>query len=297
MPLPLVWLAGAGIAAGAAYLFTHKSTNALGNPIKGPAPRPVAQPAPRPATVSAGVTASIPTTFAPDPTFAPVQVNIPIPIFAPPKPTFTAPATTSSGSVNRSSVEYKKWAQSSINQVDPPSPKLGVDGQIGPLSIAAIKHFQSKSHIGVDGKLGPQTDAALMAAGAPAPPGFVGIKPPADPSFAPDVDLDSDSGPTSPEETLLQNMLGSVSLPGVTILGTPRNINRSSVNYKKWVQSSINLVDPPSPKLGVDGQIGPLSIAAIKHFQSNHGLSPDGQLGPNTETALQDAGAPEPPAS
>jgi hypothetical protein len=38
--------------------------------------------------------------------------------------------------------------------------------------------------------------------------------------------------------------------------------------------------------LDVDGHFGPLTEAATKAFQVKHGLSPDGQIGPNTKAAL-----------
>jgi len=61
---------------------------------------------------------------------------------------------------------------------------------------------------------------------------------------------------------------------------------RTGVPYFKWVQTSINLVAPPNPKLSVDGQYGAKSKAAVKVYQANKGLNPDGIVGLNTETAL-----------
>ena len=54
-----------------------------------------------------------------------------------------------------------------------------------------------------------------------------------------------------------------------------------------FVQSALNLVD--NAGLTVDGNIGPLSTAAIKKFQSEHGLTADGIAGPITQNALVQA--------
>jgi hypothetical protein len=53
----------------------------------------------------------------------------------------------------------------------------------------------------------------------------------------------------------------------------------------KDVQHSLNQLGA-SPALTEDGVLGPISIAAIKSFQTAHGLTPDGIAGPNTKTAL-----------
>jgi len=39
----------------------------------------------------------------------------------------------------------------------------------------------------------------------------------------------------------------------------------------------------------VDGIFGPLTVKAVKTFQSNYGLEVDGVVGPNTWTALEEA--------
>lgn len=81
------------------------------------------------------------------------------------------------GEVNRKSAEYTRWVQSSLNQIQ--SAGLAVDGISGPLTRAAVRKFQTSKGLAVDGIVGPITEAALMAAGAPPPPGWV--PPPLDP--------------------------------------------------------------------------------------------------------------------
>ncbi len=70
-------------------------------------------------------------------------------------------------------------------------------------------------------------------------------------------------------------------------------VNRSSAEYIRWIQSSLNQVS--SARLDVDGILGPLTRSAIRSFQQRHGLEVDGIVGPITEQALIDAGAGSPP--
>jgi peptidoglycan hydrolase-like protein with peptidoglycan-binding domain len=62
------------------------------------------------------------------------------------------------------------------------------------------------------------------------------------------------------------------------------------------VQKALNALQVPGTPLAEDGASGPKTTAAIKAFQSMHGLSADGVVGPMTIAALQAAlaGAPAP---
>jgi peptidoglycan hydrolase-like protein with peptidoglycan-binding domain len=51
------------------------------------------------------------------------------------------------------------------------------------------------------------------------------------------------------------------------------------------IQGNLNILGA-SPPLTVDGQLGPMSVAAIKAFQTAHGLTADGIAGPQTKTAI-----------
>lgn len=79
------------------------------------------------------------------------------------------------GEVSRSSVDYVRWVQSSLNRLD--GARLVVDGISGTLTRAAVRGFQSRRGLDADGIVGPITEAALIAAGAGAPPGYAGTVP------------------------------------------------------------------------------------------------------------------------
>ncbi len=74
------------------------------------------------------------------------------------------------GSPNRSSRDYIKWVQQSLNQIM--GLRLAVDGISGTQTRSAIRSFQQQRGLTVDGIVGPQTEAALKAAlaGGYAPP-------------------------------------------------------------------------------------------------------------------------------
>jgi len=60
------------------------------------------------------------------------------------------------------------------------------------------------------------------------------------------------------------------------------------------VQHILNVLGA-SPPLTEDGKLGPKSVAAIKSFQTAHGITPDGIAGPKTKTALYLASLQAPP--
>lgn len=63
------------------------------------------------------------------------------------------------------------------------------------------------------------------------------------------------------------------------------------------VQAKLNALGMASPSLATDGRIGPLTIAAIKKFQTSKGLSPDGVVGDQTLAALGIANPAEAPTN
>ena len=142
--------------------------------------------------------------------------------------------------------------QEDLNRDD--NARLAVDGDFGPLTLAAVKTYQSRHGLSVDGIVGPQTKASLLGStsthGAPAP-----------------IALNSSSCPADIQE-------GQVSGCVTTL------------------QKDLNKDD--NAGLTVDGDFGPLTLAAVKAYQSRHGLSVDGIVGPQTKASLL-GGHPAPP--
>lgn len=70
---------------------------------------------------------------------------------------------------NRSSRDFVKWVQQSLNQIL--GLNLSTDGIMGTQTRSAIRSFQQKRGLAADGVVGAQTEAAIKAAlgGAPAP--------------------------------------------------------------------------------------------------------------------------------
>ncbi|MGW2821870.1 peptidoglycan-binding protein [Streptomyces sp. NPDC001443] len=131
---------------------------------------------------------------------------------------------------------------------------LDVDGEFGPLTLAAVKSFQSASGLSADGEVGPNTKAALYSnigggggSGAPAP-----------------INLNSSS--------------------------CPSNIVKGQKSG--CVTELQSLLNHHGADLAVDGDFGPMTEAAVRDFQSEKGLSVDGQVGPNTKAALYGAVTP-----
>lgn len=128
------------------------------------------------------------------------------------------------------------------------SPRLAEDGKLGPVTIAAIKSFQSKNGLVVDGSAGPATKAGISNALA---------------SFVP--------GPAAPVAAAATAAVASGKV--------------SPVVSAKDVQHALNMLGA-KPTLQEDGKPGPKTIAAIKAFQLTHGLAADGVAGAKTKAAL-----------
>ena len=77
--------------------------------------------------------------------------------------------------VNRSSRDYIKWVQQSLNQIL--GLWLAIDGISGTQTRSAVRSFQQQRGLTVDGIVGLQTEAALIAAGAGNPPGMGSTSP------------------------------------------------------------------------------------------------------------------------
>lgn len=264
-----------GIGAGALWLFfsskkpavqTVKTTATDGTPVKVVVPVPSSV-TPAQAT---GTPAAPPIATPPQAASAPVT-----PIQVPGTGVVYAPAnsvTVSQGTVqppaiivtpsgaSSSAIASTKDVQRALNTLGY-APKLAEDGVLGPKTITNVKAFQSKAGLVVDGNAGPATKAALAAA------------------------LAKMAGGASPAGNAVQSApnVNTVKL-SPTAIG-PVNPAPAMAMTGKDIQGNLNLLGA-SPPLVVDGNVGPKTVAAIKAFQTAHGLVADGVVGPKTKMAI-----------
>ncbi len=76
-----------------------------------------------------------------------------------PEPFPWPPESEWEGEASRSSPDYIRWLQSSLNRVM--GLRLAVDGILGPATRSAVRNFQQRQGLIVDGIVGPQTEAKL----------------------------------------------------------------------------------------------------------------------------------------
>jgi peptidoglycan hydrolase-like protein with peptidoglycan-binding domain len=163
----------------------------------------------------------------------------------------------------------------------------GVDGKYGPNTAAAVKAFQAAHHLTpVDGFCGAATAAALDqelgyggAAPAPAP------VPPPHPAAVPAVVVQP-ATPTTPAVLQQPAPVSPYPGPGAYQSNGPY-ITRYQNALTFLAHAAGNAAWDPQ---GVDGKYGPHTAAAVKSFQSSHGLTPvDGFCGAATAAALDAA--------
>jgi peptidoglycan hydrolase-like protein with peptidoglycan-binding domain len=121
-----------------------------------------------------------------------------------------------------------------------------------------------------------KTKPVIGRAIAPVPPGNIPT-----PHVAPTV-----TTPSPPPIPATYSPPPRIELPQVL---TSTGNSTLTVSSNQDVQRALNTLGMATPPLVVDGQIGPKSQAAIRSFQSQHGLTVDGIAGPQTKTALQAA--------
>ena len=184
------------------------------------------------------------------------------PVAAPMWPAPTAlPAAIPALALPVAPITTLRDVQHALNVLGGQGTPLAEDGVNGSKTIAAVKAFQTSHGLTVDGIAGPQTKAALQAAMAAGSPPF------AMPSNAVSAVVDAARAPVRPPAPAAVPALASL----------------------RDVQHALNVLAGPGTPLTEDGINGPKTIAAVKAFQSAHGLTADGIAGPQTKSALQAA--------
>ncbi|MEY3297898.1 MAG: N-acetylmuramoyl-L-alanine amidase CwlL [Cyanobacteriota bacterium] len=134
------------------------------------------------------------------------------------------------------------------------------DGVFGPATHQAVEAFQRRHGLVADGVVGPQTWAALQRQ-----------------PTAPPVPPTGPNPPVAPPTRLLR-------------LTQPFTTGQDVRNLQQALaRSGVALV--------VDGVFGPGTERAVKLFQANRGLTPDGIVGPQTWAMLQGSATPTPPTA
>ncbi len=131
-----------------------------------------------------------------------------------------------------------------------------IDGDVGPLTLAAIKDFQRVNDLEVDGKVGPRTKEALASDDAKP-------KPPPEPEETEDAS-EADDAPDS-------------DLPSGTLSVSDAKQALKDLGY--YIGS-------------VDGDNNDALRSALQAFQLVNGITADGVLGPQSSDALRNPSSP-----
>lgn len=127
--------------------------------------------------------------------------------------------------------ERVRWIQDSLNRTL--GLQLPVDGIMGAEVRSAIRSFQKQENLPVNGIVGPDTEQALMKASTSIPPS------------------------KQEEFEFFDTRLTDTEWEG--------EVNRSSPDYIRWVQTSLNKI--LAFRLAVDGISGTATRSAVRSFQ------------------------------
>ncbi|MEV6940664.1 peptidoglycan-binding protein [Streptomyces sp. NPDC051172] len=182
---------------------------------------------------------------------------------------------------------------------------ITADGQFGPATLAATKSFQSAHGLGVDGQIGPQTWSALIVQVQQGSSGDAvraaqvelnrfGYGLTVDGSFGSGTNsaarafqsahgLGAD-GQVGPQTWQMLVGTGNGASGGGTVAPPWPNVIEGDTGNN--VLAAQYLLRDHGASITADSQFGPATLAATKSFQSAHGLGVDGQIGPQTWSAL-----------
>lgn len=211
---------------------------------------------------------------------------------------------------------------------------VGVDGDFGPDTLAAVERFQSGAGLAPDGIVGPNTKAALTgtSSSVPAPVTLTSSSCPADlvegqisgcvtelqellNGHGAGVGVDGDFGPgtlaaveafqsgyglaadgiVGPETKAALGSVSSTVPAAVPITSSSCPADIEQGQISGCVTDLEELLNQNGAHLSVDGNFGPLTFAAVETYQGSHGLSVDGIVGPDTKAALTGSAAPSNP--
>ncbi|MFJ4628577.1 peptidoglycan-binding protein [Streptomyces sp. NPDC088847] len=182
---------------------------------------------------------------------------------------------------------------------------ITADGQFGADTLAAAKSFQSAHGLGVDGQIGPQTWSALIvqvqtgSSGDAVRAAQVELN-----RFGYGLTVDGNFGSGTETAARAFQSAHSLGVDGQVgpqtwqmLVGTGNGASGGSTVAPPWpnvidgdtgnnVLAAQYLLRSHGATISADGQFGSGTLAAAKSFQSAHGLSVDGQIGPKTWSAL-----------
>ena len=182
---------------------------------------------------------------------------------------------------------------------------ITADGQFGAGTLAATKSFQSAHGLSVDGQIGPQTWSALIvqvqvgSSGDDVRAAQVELN-----RFGYGLTVDGNFGSGTESAARAFQSAHSLGVDGQVgpqtwqmLVGTGNGASGGGTVAPPWpnviegdtgnnVLAAQYLLRYHGASITADGQFGAGTLAAAKSFQSVHGLSVDGQIGPQTWSAL-----------